>query len=233
MVIHVYFTCMCTYAHMYIYALSPWPCSCYTVPSLHVCSSICAYHMHVLRVPMHMYIYALPPWSCFSYTVPSLHVWSSICITCTCTYAQVHVHRLLGRTLHTDTPCLHCTCGHPYAYHMHVYLCTCTYMHVPWPCSSYTMPSLHVCSPLCITCTPVPMHMYLYAPPPRPYSSYAVLSLHVCITCMCTYPHVHRHRLLGHTLLMTCLLCTCGHPYASHAHTCVHTCIRAMCLSAP
>jgi hypothetical protein len=211
------------------FSLASWFCQ---VLFLRRAFSARVHHMHVCLCTC---THAPPSRPYSSYTVLSLmHVWSSMCTS----HARVPMHMYIyappPRPYFSYTvPSLHvwssiCFSDARVPMHMYIlHICTFLGRALLTPCLLCT------CAHPCASHARVPMHMYLYAPPPRLYSSYAVLSLHVCITCMCTYPHVHRHRLLGRILLMPCFLCTCGHPYASPAHICVHTCIRAMCLSAP
>ena len=144
----------------------------------------CASHA---RVPMHMY-------TCTAFSaVLFLHraftdarVVIHVHFTCTCTYAHVHICTASSAVLFihrafTARVVIHmlfrCTCTYA---HVHI-----TYMHVPWPCSSYTVPSLHVCSPLCITCT------CTYAHVPICTASSAVLFLRRAFSARVHHMHVY------------------------------------------
>ena len=217
-------TCTPTYAHVHMHCLRGR--TLLSVLSLHMWSSMCTSHA---RVPMHIctYMYRLLG-----------RALVTLCLLCTCAHMYAYHMHVLRVPMHMyiyapppwscfsyTVPSLHGWSSIiPYAsrarVHMHRYMCTASsailFIHRAF--SARVVIHMH------ITCTGVPMHMYIYALSPRPYSltpcflytsaSHARVPIHMYIgtasSAVLFLRHAFSARVVIHMHHMHAYACTCA-----------------------
>jgi hypothetical protein len=174
---------------------------------MHICTALLVHALvHALSFALVITLIASPAppcLACLSRRIASLHWLKHSCAShAQCVHAHAHMHCLVGacsracselrsghytnRLARSASPCTSFA-PHRLASLAETFMCitTCTYALPCWQCSSCTVPLLHACSFMCITCT-VRACTCTYAPPRWQCSLCTVPLLHAWLLI-----HVH------------------------------------------